>query len=56
MCLTSQAFGIMLSLVPLGAITVGDGNVSVRTPDRTIVWLAVGPEWCTGKPGTEADA
>ena len=53
MCLTAEAFSIFLSIISLNNISVDEGRVTIHTPQSDVVWLAVGAQWCTSRPGTE---
>lgn len=53
MCLTTQSFGLLLSLFSMNNLTVGEGRVVVHLPDGDVHWLALGPDWCTGAGAVE---
>ncbi len=50
MCLTAKAFGLFLSIISLDNVSVTAGEVTIHTPEDNVVWLAVGPLWCTAAP------
>lgn len=48
MCLSSQAFGLFLSVIGLNQVSVETGKVTIHTPTQDVYWVAVGTEhWCT---------
>lgn len=48
MCLTSEAFGLFLSIISLSHVTVEEDLVTIHTPDRDVEWHATGSDvWCT---------
>ena len=51
MCLSSEAFGLFLSIISLHNVSVDQGLVTVHTPDRDVTWIATGAVWCTTAPG-----
>lgn len=53
MCMTAHAFGLFLSIITLNNVTVTEDGVTIHTPDRDVVWRAVGAQWCTAAPGQE---
>lgn len=51
MCLSAEAFGLLLSIISLYNVSVEDGLVTVHTPERDVTWVSTGASWCTTAPG-----
>lgn len=48
MCLTSEAFGLFLSIISLSHVTVEEDRVIIHTPQKDVQWHAAGTNvWCT---------
>ena len=48
MCLTSEAFGLFLSIISLSHVTVEEDRVTIHTPEKDVQWHATGTDvWCT---------